>query len=185
LNAGKGNNMWYTFPFTLYKYFTYYYNASNGKGHGVHSPFVFSFITQVLNNSNVTQTAGTTNKFRALVNFIVQFYKPVSVVEMEADKLKEAHAMKEIQGLDTVGLFYLKRHKNQNNLLVYFQALLQKVNAHSMLIFEGIHASSQSEKDWNFMKNNTQVRLSIDLFRVGILFFREEQLEKENFIIRF
>lgn len=32
------------------KYFSYYLKASNGKGHGMHSPFVFDFITHVLND---------------------------------------------------------------------------------------------------------------------------------------
>lgn len=32
------------------KYLHYYLTASNGKGHGVHSPFVFDFITNVLND---------------------------------------------------------------------------------------------------------------------------------------
>ena len=32
------------------KYLKYYVTASNGKGHGVHSPFVFEFITRVLND---------------------------------------------------------------------------------------------------------------------------------------
>src|SRR5579875_2855182 len=32
------------------KYFDYYIHASNGKGHGMHSPFVFDFILNVLNN---------------------------------------------------------------------------------------------------------------------------------------
>jgi len=32
------------------KYLQYYLSASNGKGHGVHSPFVFDFITNVLND---------------------------------------------------------------------------------------------------------------------------------------
>ncbi|MBC7850857.1 MAG: SAM-dependent methyltransferase, partial [Chitinophagaceae bacterium] len=31
-------------------YIKYYLSSSNGKGHGVHSPFVFDFITNVLNN---------------------------------------------------------------------------------------------------------------------------------------
>ena len=36
-------------PFQLAKkYLHYYLNASNGKGHGVHSPFVFDFIKNVL-----------------------------------------------------------------------------------------------------------------------------------------
>jgi predicted O-methyltransferase YrrM len=30
------------------KYFKYYLTASNGKGHGIHSPFVFEFVTKVL-----------------------------------------------------------------------------------------------------------------------------------------
>jgi predicted O-methyltransferase YrrM len=32
------------------KYIRYYITASNGKGHGVHSPFVFDFITHILND---------------------------------------------------------------------------------------------------------------------------------------
>lgn len=32
------------------RYIKYYLTASNGKGHGVHSPFVFDFITNVLND---------------------------------------------------------------------------------------------------------------------------------------
>lgn len=32
------------------KYLNYYFTASNGKGHGIHSPFVFHFITRVLND---------------------------------------------------------------------------------------------------------------------------------------
>src|SRR5215213_67934 len=34
------------------KYIHYYLNASNSKGHGMHSPFVFDFILNVLNNKN-------------------------------------------------------------------------------------------------------------------------------------
>ncbi len=33
------------------KYLKYWLTASNGKGHGVHSPFVFEWITQVMNDN--------------------------------------------------------------------------------------------------------------------------------------
>ena len=33
------------------KYIRYYFTASNGKGHGIHSPFVFDFITEVMNDT--------------------------------------------------------------------------------------------------------------------------------------
>lgn len=32
------------------KYFKYYVHAANSKGHGMHSPFVYEFITQVMND---------------------------------------------------------------------------------------------------------------------------------------
>ncbi len=35
------------------KYLKYYFRASGKKGHGIHSPFVFDFITQVLNDKTV------------------------------------------------------------------------------------------------------------------------------------
>jgi predicted O-methyltransferase YrrM len=38
-------------PFQLAKkYLLYYFTASNGKGHGIHSPFVYDFIENVLND---------------------------------------------------------------------------------------------------------------------------------------
>ena len=35
------------------RYFKHLLTASNGKGHGVHSPFVFDFITKILNDKTV------------------------------------------------------------------------------------------------------------------------------------
>jgi len=32
------------------KYLRYYLSASNSKGHGIHSPFVFDFVKNVLND---------------------------------------------------------------------------------------------------------------------------------------
>ncbi len=34
-----------------FKYFQYYVHAANGKGHGIHSPFVYEFIREVLNDN--------------------------------------------------------------------------------------------------------------------------------------
>ncbi len=35
-----------------FKYLHYFLNASNGRGHGIHSPFVYDFITHVLRDSS-------------------------------------------------------------------------------------------------------------------------------------
>jgi len=42
----------YSTPQLLLKYLRYYFTASNSKGHGMHSPFVFEFITKILNDKN-------------------------------------------------------------------------------------------------------------------------------------
>lgn len=46
------------------KYFDYYLHASNGKGHGMHSPFVFDFILNVLNNKNNYQPPNEIEQLR-------------------------------------------------------------------------------------------------------------------------
>src|SRR6185436_15852928 len=40
----------YSFPQITLKYLKYWLTASNGRGHGIHSPFIFEFITKVLND---------------------------------------------------------------------------------------------------------------------------------------
>src|SRR5260221_12020736 len=34
------------------KYLHYYLTSSNGKGHGIHSPFIFHFITKIVNDKH-------------------------------------------------------------------------------------------------------------------------------------
>ncbi|MEP6595437.1 MAG: class I SAM-dependent methyltransferase [Ginsengibacter sp.] len=47
------------------KYFHYYFAASNGKGHGIHSPFVFDFIINVLQDKKKYDCYQTIEKLRA------------------------------------------------------------------------------------------------------------------------
>jgi hypothetical protein len=177
--------MSYTFPFTLFNYIKYYFNASNGKGHGVHSPFVYSFIRSVLNNKELQQEANYSNKYRALIIRMVAYYMPANVMELDAKSKDKANIIEEIENTDSIGLLYVKQIKNAEDLISYFNAALKKLNTQSILIFDGIHDSKEMEASWETIKMHKEVKLTIDLFKQGIVFFRQEQLEKENFIIRF
>jgi len=177
--------MSYSFPIRLYKYFNYYLNASNGKGHGVHSPFVYSFIRSVLNNKELKQEANYSNKYRALLIRMVAYYMPVVVMELELTPSNKANVLEEIENTNTIGLLYIKQNKNTERLTNYFNAAIKKINTHSILIFEGIHLSKEIEASWEQIKMHKEVKLTIDVYKLGIVFFRQEQLEKENFIIRF
>src|SRR4051794_9430632 len=51
------------------KYLHYYFTAYNGKGHGMHSPFIFQFILHILNNqSNYFPPAEVEDLRKALLN---------------------------------------------------------------------------------------------------------------------
>jgi hypothetical protein len=177
--------MSYTFPFTLFNYFKYYFTASNGKGHGVHSPFVYSFIRYVLNDKGLRQEANYSNKYRALLIRMVAYYMPANVMELEASPLSKVKDLEEIEIADSIGLLYVRKIKNAEDLILYFNATLKKLNTQSILIFDGIHDSKEMESSWEKIKMHYDVKLTIDLYKLGIAFFRQEQLEKENFTIRF
>ncbi|MFZ9719521.1 MAG: class I SAM-dependent methyltransferase, partial [Chitinophagaceae bacterium] len=69
--------------------------------------------------------------------------------------------------------------------LRYFNAMLPFVHSGTVMILDDIHWSAEMEKAWQAISNHSAVTLSIDLFFVGILFFREEQLHKQHFRIHF
>lgn len=67
-------------------------------------------------------------------------------------------------------------------------ALFKKVAANqihndSMLLIKGIYNSKKDARNWKQLKNMNQVRVTIDLYHCGIVFFRKEQA-KEHFRIR-
>jgi predicted O-methyltransferase YrrM len=65
-------------PFQLIgKYLNYWIKASNGKGHGIHSPFVFEFVTKVLNGKK-DETV-----YAAIESVRKQLLKDESVITVE------------------------------------------------------------------------------------------------------
>ncbi len=47
------------------KYLRYYFTASNGRGHGIHSPFVYAFVKNILNDSRPFPAYARVEKMRA------------------------------------------------------------------------------------------------------------------------
>ena len=54
----------------------------------------------------------------------------------------------------------------------------------SVFIISDIYATSEMKEAWAEIKNHERVRVTVDLFCLGIVFFRKEQA-KEHFLIRF
>ncbi len=80
-------------------------------------------------------------------------------------------------------LIYFDGNHSQTATLNYFELLLPTITNDSVWIFDDIHWSSDMEKAWKIIQNHPKVKVTIDTFRWGIIFFRSEQ-EKEHFVIR-
>ena len=68
--------------------------------------------------------------------------------------------------------------------LKYFSQCFESANNDSVFIFDDIHWSGEMEEAWQEIKSHPKVTVTIDLFFLGLVFFRKEQA-KENFTLRF
>ena len=66
----------------------------------------------------------------------------------------------------------------------YFELCLKKATDESIFVFDDIHWSDEMHEAWQFIRNHKEVMISIDLFFVGIVFFRKNQ-PKQDFVLRF
>lgn len=257
-----------------FKYLAYYLTAANGKGHGIHSPFVFDFITKVLNDqtkyedyrkvealrkellknqtiltiedhgagsspaaskersvSSIAKHAVKSKKYAQLLYRVVKRYQPDCIIELGTslgvtasylslarpggnvftlegattvaniarENLETLHLqnIKLVEGnfdytlpsvlyhLPSVDLAFVDGNHRREPTENYFHWLLEKATTDSIFIFDDIHWSKGMEQAWEHIKTHPASCCSIDLFFIGIIFFRQEFKEKQHFTIRF
>jgi predicted O-methyltransferase YrrM len=267
------HSMYSSFQLTR-KYLSYYWHASNGKGHGVHSPFVFNFINKVLNDrsvdpsfikiekertrllkdtsvievndfgagsavipyknrvvKNIASSSLKNKKFARLFYRMVKYYKPKTIIDIGTSfgtttaylataqpsskvftlegseniaaiaaktfsnlELKNVHLIKAnfdeqlpalLQTIDDIDFCLVDGNHSEYPTLQYFDWLLKKTHPNSIIIFDDIHWSEGMEQAWARIKANPEVRLSIDLFFAGVVFFKEDFKHKQHFTLRF
>jgi predicted O-methyltransferase YrrM len=80
-------------------------------------------------------------------------------------------------------LIYFDGNHSKRATLAYFDLLLPTIDNDTIWIFDDIHWSEEMEEAWESIKNHPKVKVTIDTFQWGFVFFRREQ-PKEHFIIR-
>lgn len=95
------------------------------------------------------------------------------------DRLPQA--LSQLNGLDLV--FIDANHRYQPTIN-YFQDCLKEIHQNSVMVVDDIHWSTEMSKAWNEIKAHPRVRISVDLFQLGLLFF-DEKLEKHHYILEF
>lgn len=261
-------------PLTLAaKYIRYRLSANNGRGHGIHSPFVFEFVQKVLNDTTsfpeyerveqlraklladstpvpmedygagskagagsksvaqIARVSAKSPKYARLLFRIARFYKPYYLLELGTSlgvssaylALAErksvvvtgegnyavatmARSNFESLGLTNVRIItgnfnntlpemvsaiphidfaFIDANHRKKPTITYFNELLTKISDSSVIIFDDVHWSREMEEAWSEIKDHPSVMLTIDLFFLGIIFFRPEFKVKQHFRIRF
>lgn len=90
-----------------------------------------------------------------------------------------------LHNLEGIDLAYVDGNHRYAPTLDYFHQLLGKVHDHSILIFDDVHWSEEMEEAWSAIKSHPDVYCTVDLFFLGLVFFRKEFKAKQHFSIRF
>ena len=79
---------------------------------------------------------------------------------------------------------FLDGNHRFESTMSYFEMILPHIHDKTIVIIDDIRWSKGMEKAWDELKSRKEVGVSIDVFQMGILFFKKDQI-KENFRIRY
>ncbi|MES2141085.1 MAG: class I SAM-dependent methyltransferase [Bacteroidota bacterium] len=240
--------------FFIYNYFIYSLKAVNE--HGVHSPFVFSLLTNIIYNKNeyysfqkiekireellgskknikISKTANPytlPSKYSQLLFRLVNHFMPPQIVEVgtsfgistaymasansknsiitieknqdmaEIAKQNFKHLrLKNIEqktgNVDAILKVIVANNQNlsfvcfdgdhcKQDVLNHFYLCVEKATEESVFVFENMYLSPELKEAWKEIKNDNRVTVTLDLFFMGIVFFRKTQV-KQHFVIKF
>jgi len=89
--------------------------------------------------------------------------------------------MKENDKLDFV--FFDGNHRKEATLK-YFTQCLNNSHEHSVFVFDDIYWSEGMQEAWEEIKKHPKVTVTIDIFQMGMVFFRTEQV-KQHFVVKY
>jgi hypothetical protein len=188
----------------LKSYIKFLWNSKNE--HGVHSPFVFDLVTKCFyDNTKYPEYSllkNTSKRVKLLVR-IVWYFEPKTILEIgNANELNTNMFSSEIISfedflkninsnndtsfdfrLSTFDFIYFNQNESQKTTLAYFELLLPTITNDAVWIINDIYKSTENEDTWEIIKKHPKVKVTIDAFHFGMVFFRAEQ-EKEHFVIR-
>ncbi|MFD1871624.1 O-methyltransferase [Hymenobacter bucti] len=79
-------------------------------------------------------------------------------------------------------VFFDGNHRYEPTLR-YFEQCLCKAHDNSVFVLDDIHWSAEMEQAWEAIKAHPAVTVTVDLFYVGLVFFRKKQ-PRQNFWLR-
>ncbi|HBF87617.1 MAG TPA: SAM-dependent methyltransferase [Bacteroidales bacterium] len=258
---------------TALKYCNYKFFAKHRQGHGIHSPFVYDLLTNIIEDetsfycfekieqlrsdllknselievtdlgagsqknksnkrkiSDIAKYSMTPKRYGQLIFRLVNHLKPHNIVELGTSlglttlylsqpnskanvytiegcpeiarvaskifALTNANNIKQFVGnfdqmlpqvlteSSQVDFVYFDGNHRKEPTVNYFNLCLNHINDNTFFIFDDIHWSEGMSEAWGEIKKHEKVKVTIDLFFMGIVFFKKD-LQKQDYTIKF
>jgi hypothetical protein len=151
--------------------------------HGTHSPFVYDLIRHVLLNKGpigrayIVEYPGLPLKYENLISRIAAYYKYKAILRLPLEK-------EETQIPDHADLLIFNEqapHEWMNIMNEYYYLLKNE----SAVVVTGIHKTPEHTREWDKLCIDARVKMSIDVYGIGLLFFKAEFKEQQRFILKY
>jgi len=104
-------------------------------------------------------------------------------IELQVGNFNELFP-KEVENTDLLDFVYIDGNHTKEATLNYFNLCLPKIHEGTLLIFDDIYWSEGMKEAWQEIKAHPQVTVTVDLFWIGLVYFKQDQV-KEHFKIKF
>jgi predicted O-methyltransferase YrrM len=95
----------------------------------------------------------------------------------------EKHFLNTLKAFEQVDFILFDGNHRLEPTLKYFKEALSFVNENTVFVFDDIYWSDEMKQAWEIIKNDPKVAISIDLYDIGLVFFKKGQV-KQHFKLR-
>ncbi len=162
----------------FWSYLKFLFRSTNQ--HGVHSPFVFAYLTRCL----YKREPGPRERSQKIVLKSIAYFNFRSLY-LSGDQQDLPALLKEQYPNLTYGdppydLVVISREMLAR---VDFNSLLSRCHNDSMILVQDLHKGREEQSIWELLCKDPRITVSIDYYFGGLLFLRREQV-KQHFRIR-
>jgi len=132
-------------------------------------------------NSQVFTMEGCPNTLALAEDHFAQFGRQ-NITSILGDFYKTLPEL--LERIDSIDLAFVDGNHQKEPTLFYFELLLPKLHNNSLLVFDDIHWSPEMEAAWETIKADPRTIITVDIHRMGFVFFRKEMTAK-HFDLRY